>query len=232
MRAAKSPFSRYIGKDHIIAKNPGKDRRVNNPAKPSQGTWTLTPEQLADIRAHIQDIDEPAGRLLVALLAYTSMRREEALGLMWENVDFDADVLKIRNTVVFVSGKTVIQNRTKTDFSARDFPIAPALREILLQHKRDTGYVVSVDDGVSPLPPGHFRRMWGRVGRQINLYGANPRNFRTSFASVACAASVDIRTTQALMGHSTPEMTLKVYAKQIDSQLPNAISKLDNFLKT
>ena len=40
----------------------------------------------------------------------------------------------------------------------------------------------------------------------------------------------DIKTTQALMGHSTPEMTLKVYAKKEESRLPDAVRKMETFL--
>ena len=38
------------------------------------------------------------------------------------------------------------------------------------------------------------------------------------------------KTTQALMGHSTPEMTLKVYAKKEESRLPDAVRKMETFL--
>ena len=44
------------------------------------------------------------------------------------------------------------------------------------------------------------------------------------------ASGVDIKTTQALMGHSTPEMTLKVYAKKEESRLPDAMRKMESFL--
>ena len=44
------------------------------------------------------------------------------------------------------------------------------------------------------------------------------------------ASGVDIKTAQALMGHATPEMTLKIYAKQEESRIPNAIEKVSSFL--
>ena len=47
---------------------------------------------------------------------------------------------------------------------------------------------------------------------------------------MAVASGVDIKTTQALMGHATPEMTLKVYAKKEESRLTDAMEKLESFL--
>ena len=55
-------------------------------------------------------------------------------------------------------------------------------------------------------------------------------NFRTTFATMVVASGVDIKTTQALMGHATPEMILKVYAKKEESRLPDAMEKLESFL--
>ena len=56
-------------------------------------------------------------------------------------------------------------------------------------------------------------------------------NFRTTFATMAVASGVDIRTAQSLMGHSTPEMTLKVYTKKEESRLPAAVKQLEEFLQ-
>ena len=67
--------------DGLITVNPAKDRRVKNTAKAGSGTKALTREQAADILAHIPSLSDPQERCLIALLAYTSCRREEILGL-------------------------------------------------------------------------------------------------------------------------------------------------------
>lgn len=50
-------------------------------------------------------------------------------------------------------------------------------------------------------------------------------NFRTTFATIAVASGVDIKTTQALMGHTT----LKVYAKKEESRLLDATERMESF---
>ena len=54
--------------------------------------------------------------------------------------------------------------------------------------------------------------------------------FSDSICTMMAASGVDIKTAQALMGHATPEMTLKIYAKQEESRIPDAIEKVSSFL--
>ena len=75
-----------------------------------------------------------------------------------------------------------------------------------------------------------YCRLWDSLKSHIELYGMTAINFRTTFATMMVASGVDIKTTQALMGHSTPEMTLKVYAKKEASRLPEAMKKMEVFL--
>ena len=46
------------------------------------------------------------------------------------------------------------------------------------------------------------------------------------------ASGVDIKTAQALMGHATPKMMLKIYAKQEKSRIADAIEKVSGFRTT
>ena len=103
------------------------------------------------------------------------------------------------------------------------------LREILWDCRKESGYVISTESG-KPISMVTYRRIWKSLTSHIELYGMTAMNFRTSFATMAVAAGVDIRTAQALMGHSTPEMTLKVYTKTEQTRLPAAVKKLDGFL--
>lgn len=67
------------------------------------------------------------------------MRRGEILGLKWEAIDFENDVIHIRHTVTQtnVDGKlTLIQvDRTKNRASRRTLPLVPVFKERLLTLK-------------------------------------------------------------------------------------------------
>ena len=75
-----------------------------------------------------------------------------------------------------------------------------------------------------------YRKLWKSLSSHIELYGMTAINFRTTFCTMMVASGVDIKTAQALMGHATPEMTLKIYAKQEESRIPDAIEKVSSFL--
>ena len=42
--------------------------------------------------------------------------------------------------------------------------------------------------------------------------------------------SIDVKSTQALLGRADPTMTLRVYAKTEQTKLPTAVSQIDDYL--
>ena len=215
--------------DDIIAKNPAKDRRVHNPAEEGSGTRALTREQITAIQKAIPTLKDSNERCLIALLANTSMRREEVLGLRWENVDFGQRKLTICEAVVYPVNRPVSKT-TKTKASRREFPMCKALCELLSPFRRESGYVITGGNGRA-ISSVEYKRLWKSLSSHIELYDMTAINFRTTFATMAVASGVDIRTTQSLMGHSTPDMTLKVYTKKEESRLPAAVKQLEEFLQ-
>ena len=156
------------------------------------------------------------------------MRREEILALKWESIDFDANTIHINQALVYPNSIPTLK-QTKTKSSKRAFPMGETLRSILWTCKRDVGFVICDDEG-KPFTLYGYQQLWESLGKHINLYGMTSRNFRTTFATMALASGVDIRTTQALMGHSDPKMTLSVYAKVEQSVLPKAVNTIAKFL--
>lgn len=215
--------------DRLIGQNPARDKRIKNKAKKGKGTTPFTRTQIADIQANIPRLTNPVQRCLLGLLAYTSMRREEVLGLKWQNVDLDADTLKIDAAVVYAKGTQV--KDTKNEYSVREFPICSALHDILQGCKQDYGYVIHGKDPLAPINGGAYRYMWASMTKNINLYGLTAKSFRTTFATMALASGVDIRTAQGLMGHSDPETTLKHYAKLEQTAVEGAMDKINGFVK-
>ena len=216
--------------DGLITVNPAKDRRVKNTAKAGSGTKALTREQAADILANIPSLSDPRERCLIALLAYTSCRREEVLGLKWNAVDFEKHLIHIRQAVVFADNDTVVKD-TKMMQSVRSLPMSAALEQILAECRQEFGYVIAGEYGGS-IAKKDYRALWASLKSHIELYGMTAINFRTTFATLAIASGVDLKTTQTLMGHSTPEITLAIYAKQEASALDHAMDRITAYLAT
>ena len=105
------------------------------------------------------------------------------------------------------------------------------LFDILWNCRKDDGYVISKGDG-HPITADGYRKLWKSLSSHIELYGMTAINFRTTFCTMMVASGVDIKTAQALMGHATPKMMLKIYAKQEKSRIADAVEKVSGFRTT
>lgn len=96
------------------------------------------------------------------LLLCTGLRRGEALGLKWGDVDFKRNTITIDRGVTYRKGKTQIGD-TKTEGSVRKVPLLPML-SVALKHYaegKDT-YLFHGEDPKVPLCEATFRRRWHR----------------------------------------------------------------------
>lgn len=214
--------------DGIIAKNPTRDKRISNPAEEGEETVALSREQIISIQEAIPKLADVREKCLLGLLAYTSMRREELLALRWENIDFQTNTFEIKAALVYPKSRPTFKS-TKTKSGKRIFPLDVRLHEILLSCRKESGLIICTDEG-TPFTIHGYQKLWKSLSEHIELYGMTAKNFRTTFATMAIASGVDIRTTQALMGHSDPKMTLKVYTKLEQTRLPSAINRISGFL--
>lgn len=215
-------------RDKLLEANPATDKRIKNPAKRGKGTTAFTLEQFSAIQAGIPALADPVQRCLLGLLAYSSMCREELLGLKWENINLDTDIITIDAAVVYAGG--TVAKGTKNEFRTRPFPICPALHDILAGCKRDSGYVIHGPDPEEPISSYYYRRLWRDTAKNIELYGLTAKSFRTTFATFANAAGVDDKTIASLMGHSNTNTAKIHYIKQEQTALNGAMGKLGAFV--
>ena len=147
----------------------GADRPGSNPCsaadQPRQGEHELSVWSGDDIRAFLtataDDREAPLWRLLLA----TGMRRGEALGLRWSDIDLARNLVNVRQTRSMV-GAVVETGTPKTRAGSRAVSLDPATTAVLRAFKRrqaeerlligewkdDTGLVGVEADG-SPIHP-------------------------------------------------------------------------------
>ncbi len=75
----------------------------------------------------------------VLLAAYYGLRRSEAVGLPWSNIDFGNGVIHVSQEVIELTenGKTelIISKVMKNEFSRRSLPLISDVKKILLEQK-------------------------------------------------------------------------------------------------
>ena len=148
---------------------------------------------------------------VVGFLAWTGARRGEALGLQWPDIDLERGEITIRRARVRgreCTPKTGRSRRIPADVAG---PMLPAL---LRELPRRSEFVFTAPAG-GPVDEGNLGRGWRALQRDAEHAGL-PRlklhALRHSFASCALQAGVPVPAVAALLGHSNPATTLRVYA--------------------
>jgi integrase len=159
-------------------------------------------------------------RALILLVSVTGLRRGELFGLKWEDVDFhNAEIRIVRSVVDQVEGPP------KTLASRRPLPMSSELASALENWRKQTNYAASLDwvfasslalgkkpywpDAVLKLhilPAAEMAGITKRIGRH---------SFRRTLATLLQSSGASVKTTQDLMRHSSPVMTLGTYAKAV-----------------
>lgn len=182
------------------------------------------PPELRRFLSHVRD-----DRLYAAwlLLATTGMRRGEALGLRWQDVDLDAGHTAITQTLVVVDGKPAT-SEPKTSKGRRQLALDPATVAALREHRKrqleermawgpawqDSGLVFTREDG-SLIHPEAFADQFLRRASAAGLRRIRLHDLRHSYASAALAAGVHPKVVSERLGHATVSITLDTYSHAI-----------------
>jgi integrase len=185
----------------------------------------LTPEEVARLLAAARDDLDNGVYVAFPFLAGT--RPSEQLGLLWDDVDFEANVIRIRR-IQLRDGS--LSEFTKTAAGVRSIPMSPLLREMLLAWRvrcpRKDGKLERVFPapgvarawplpkigGGGPLIYGNFRkRYWAGTLKKLSLPAVTPHSARHSFISTLQAQGVEVGLVAKLAGHKNAVVTLSHY---------------------
>ena len=188
----------------------------------------LTHDEIAALTRHWPEY--PMGAPAMFML-YAGLRRGEALALRWEDIDTSAGMIHVRQALqVQEDNNTFAVARPKTRAGCRDIPILPVLRTVIACLPKGTGLLF----------PGYPTRSIYQhafdvyaAAMQPYLTGAPLRahDLRHTFASICYEAGVDLKTTQAIMGHSSFKTTMEIYthlSSELKSSSIDSLSKFTN----
>jgi integrase len=185
----------------------------------------LTPDEVAKLLATARDDLDKGVYYAAPFLMGT--RPSEQLGLMWDDVDFEANVIRIRRIQLRYGA---LSEFTKTAAGLRSIPMSPMLREMLLAWRvrcpRKDGQLERVfpapgvprawplprEGGGGPLVYGSFRkRYWAPMLKRLGLPAVTPHSARHSFISTLQAQGVEVGLVAKLAGHKSAVVTLSHY---------------------
>ena len=198
--------------------------------------WTA--EQLA---AFLGSVADDRLYALWRVLAMTGMRRGEALGLGWEDVDMEAGSVTIRRAWIPVNGVAQL-SEPKSRRSRRTIALDPVTLEALRAHAaRQAGEQSTWEEGLAtaglvftrpdgrPLVPWVVSKAFRDHGRAAMLPPIPLHGLRHTYATLALASGVNPRIVSGRLGHATVALTLDVYSHvlpQADREAAERIAAL------
>lgn len=233
MNLMRGIFSSAVD-DGYIARNPMDSDRITNPSRKEEAVRNvLSPEDQADIIANINRVSNIIGRRLLVMLMFTPLRPSEIYGLRWEDFDMDNRMIYVRRALVFSKGAPILGD-TKTKGSKRLFPISDELLSYLGTIEKEGFIICSTikgHEGDHLTSEMVLRRMWKKIGEEIDLHGMTPYMGRHTYATNMSRAGVPISTAMAMMGHADERMLLRRYVHTSGADLVNASNKMQDYMK-
>ena len=204
--------------DGLIAKNPMASRKICNPATRVEKRTALTDKEVADIIAHIPDLQNQNDRMFMACLMFTGMRPGEIYGLRWEDISPDEGIIHIRRAIAFCKNKAIIGD-TKTKAGVRSIPLSPRLLKFL-EPCGEEGFIINREG--EPYTEQAHKRAWERIKRTIDVHGMTPYIGRHTYLTALNREGVDLKTIQAIAGHEDERMALRTYIHCDETLVNNA----------
>ena len=233
----------YAKRCGIIYDNPCRDITFTKSQKKEKEVYSL--EEAKQLLALIDEKAPLNYRLFFNLLAYSGMRRGEALGLEYKDINFETSVLTICRTSNYHQGYGVYTDTPKTKSSYRSLYIQPkivGLIELLKtqqeQQAKDCGDLWVETDRLfikwngQPLHPSAPYKWLKRFCERENVSFKGLHSFRHFVASQALASGVDVKAVSSMLGHSQTSTTLNIYAHAVQQANEKALNCVASMLET
>ncbi|MDQ3646595.1 MAG: site-specific integrase [Actinomycetota bacterium] len=190
-----------------------------------ESTWTAL-----ELKHFLSSVREDPLYPLWFVLAMTGIRRGEALGLRWSDVDLDRCQLMIRQTVV-AAGNQIHLSTPKTTRGRRvvalDRPTVVVLRAHQVSRAALTrGELLFHDGSGHPLHPVGVSKRFTAVVERAGLPRIRLHDLRHTHATVALEAGIHPKIVSERLGHATVALTLDIYSHALQHMQRDAADQI------
>ncbi|MBR5089842.1 MAG: site-specific integrase [Ruminiclostridium sp.] len=184
-------------------------------------------------------------RTYFVLSVYSGFRRGEMLGLEWDDIDWDNNVISVRRTSYYTKIDGYFTDTTKTVKSQRSLKFPQVVMDLLrdLQKNQEqqaknmgnlwveTGRLFTKDNGEPMCPNMPYKWLQGLCEKNdLPFYGLH--SLRHFYASALINANVAVTTVSSALGHSTVNTTTSIYThafQEAQAKAGNAIASVLDF---
>jgi integrase len=224
-KGVKSVLFQHARRYEWAASNP--IRLVRQSAMPQQEECAL---DYFEVAALLQELRDPF-RTLILLAAATGLRRGELFGLKWEDVDFSNNEISVVRSLV-----DQVEGPPKTLASRRPIPMSSELGSALENWRKESQYS-KPGDWIFANPQALGQKpYWPDAVLKRHILPAGERagitkrigwhTFRRTTATLLHSSGASLKTTQELLRHASPDITLGIYTKAITADKRKTQDKL------
>nr|WP_275587268.1 site-specific integrase [Micromonospora terminaliae] len=240
IRAALRAALTHAQAEDLITKNPAVPVTLATARRRRRGkSWSSD-----EARKFLESARADEGPLYAAyaLVLVTGLRKGEALGLTWEDVDLDAGELTIGRQLQRVRGQ-LLHRDTKTQASDATLPLPDiCLAAIKLrQEQRDeaqaaagnawqeTGLVFTTRYG-TPIEPRNFQRSWQTRCERAKVKPITVHDARRTCATLLADLDVHPRVAMQVLRHARFSVTMEIYTQVSTKATRDALKRLGDSL--
>ena len=197
-------------------------------------------------------------RTALYLLMFSGLRRGELLGLEWKDIDFDNQVIHVRNTSQYVRKMGIITKCPKNETSVRTVKLSESMFTILTEYRdywlklredmadrwQDKILITLADgskkliqndrlfikDDSTPMHPDSLTDWTRDFVKRHNLPHFSPHSLRHTHATLLINDGVSIPAVSRRLGHSSISTTTRTYIHAIQAADEIASKAIDSRL--
>ena len=216
-------YRRSVNREQVLA-NP--TQRLALPAVRARRDRVARPEEAAALIAAAPRRDQA----IWATALYAGLRLGELRALDWENVDFDAGLIRVEYAWDRKAGMIEPKSRS----GKRRVPLSRILRRHLLSHRLQQGHGGHGLAFGTALDPSMWRRYASgrtKLGRRPDSPPIRLHECRHTYAAYMIAAGINTKALSTYMGHATITITLDRYGHLLPGNETQAANLLDTWLE-
>ncbi|MCD8375623.1 MAG: site-specific integrase [Oscillospiraceae bacterium] len=220
--------------DGIIGINPCRAGKIVFPRSEKFEGQAYTLEQTAVLIKGAAERGEPMMAAVMLACVY-GLRREEIVGLRWQDVDFEKREVHIRNTVVVFEGQLIEAEQTKTRKSRRDISMPESTVSYFEKLKQQQAARFQLDKVVrwpngKVVSPDYLSSNIKKLMVSCGLPPIRLHDLRHTAASLL-ATEVSPKQVQEMLGHENVSTTLEIYTHANKKERDETARKMDALLK-
>lgn len=170
---------------------------------------------------------------VISVCAALGLRRGEALGLQWDDLDFKQRVIHVRHNYKIIhtapgQPEKLELSELKTKKSRRDLPMTEDLAQLFMEMKQGKKEAAAASEGYilsnfvfttiegKPFRPDSISQAFKRAAIRAGVKDVHLHDLRHNAVTYWISNGIDMRTASEMAGHSSVAFTMQTYAHPVE----------------